>query len=91
MTDHTTENDAIIARVRRAQENLAALRDAAVNEDVRQAYRSAAYMVSAALEPAPTCDHEWSERGSPGDWWQECWLCGGTRDHPTSPGGCSDD
>ncbi|MCU1617374.1 MAG: hypothetical protein JWO98_4914 [Frankiales bacterium] len=22
------------------------------------------------------CDHEWTERGGPGDEWRECWLCG---------------
>lgn len=27
------------------------------------------------------CGHEWSERGSgPEDRWEECWLCGRTRD-----------
>jgi hypothetical protein len=27
-----------------------------------------------------TCRHEWSERGSFGDWWWECWLCGAQTD-----------
>lgn len=31
----------------------------------------------------PGCEHEWSGRGSgPDDRWQECWLCGKTRDIP---------
>lgn len=31
------------------------------------------------------CDHEWGERGGPGDQWRECWLCGTTRDASTAP------
>jgi hypothetical protein len=30
----------------------------------------------AAHDAEPTCDHEWTERGGPGDEWRECWLCG---------------
>ena len=26
------------------------------------------------------CRHDWSDRGTPGDRWQECFLCGATRD-----------
>lgn len=36
--------------------------------------------------PVSACGHEWSDRGSPGDQWQECWLCGTTRDVTSSPG-----
>lgn len=28
------------------------------------------------------CPHEWSDRGTPGDRWQECWLCRDTRNRP---------
>jgi hypothetical protein len=28
-----------------------------------------------------TCPpHDWTDRGTPGDYWRECWLCGTQED-----------
>lgn len=31
------------------------------------------------IVPKP-CEHDWMDRGVPGDRWQECFLCGRQRD-----------
>jgi hypothetical protein len=33
-----------------------------------------------------TCTaHEWGDRGTPGDYWRECWLCGVQEDVDNRP------
>jgi hypothetical protein len=33
--------------------------------------------INALLVVGPSgCEHEWSQRGTEGDRWRECWLCG---------------
>jgi hypothetical protein len=35
----------------------------------------------ADVTPETTCTtHEWSDRGTPGNYWRECWLCGASEE-----------
>jgi hypothetical protein len=98
MTDHTTEKDASVETLHMWVRDRFATPDA--DRQASDPIRASDYVPCArehADQPGyicirpdghPTCDHEWSERGSHGDRWQECWLCGLDRDIP--PGKPSD-
>lgn len=49
-------------------------------------YQSCASELRAVIasSSAPSCVHDWTERGSgPDDHWRECWLCGRQESVPT--------
>lgn len=46
---------------------------------VQEEAAAAAVIALVRSQPRLGCAHDWSDRGTPGDRWQECFLCGATR------------